>query len=281
MSNNNKNCILYLIRSSDEDLEMLNKSLELLQKNLLSSLKQDVDILIFHEKDFESYKDNVLKLKNMKFIEIEFKMPDYPKEIMDQIPTPYFPHPTHWQGPIAWNVSPGFSIGYRKMISFFFKDMIWLDELKNYNYCLRLDNDSYIWTKVPYDIFEVAQQKDSTYTTVRQAIQIDHPKVVEGLNNITKKWLLENNIETEINIDTIPNGKMYYTNIELLNLDWFRNNKNYKAFTDFIHENGFVYKFRWGDAPLRYLALNLFEKQNKIDYFQEFKYQHGAEFWCS
>ena len=32
----NKNCILYLLRSSTEDIEMFNKSISLVEKNLIS-----------------------------------------------------------------------------------------------------------------------------------------------------------------------------------------------------------------------------------------------------
>jgi mannosyltransferase len=63
-------------------------------------------------------------------------------------------------------------------------------------------------------------------------------------------------------------------------MNWFRNNMNYQAFVKFVDDNGWIYSRRFGDAPLRYLALNLFEEQNKIDYFKGFKYQHGAEYWC-
>ena len=96
----------------------------------------------------------------------------------------------------------------------------------------------------------------------------------------SQKWLAQNNIETEVDIDTIPNGKMYYTNFELMKMDWFKHNKNYQAFVKFVDENGWIFSRRYGDAPLRYLTLNLFEKQEKIGHVHSFCYQHGGIFHC-
>ena len=51
------NCIIYLVRSSEKDVEEFNKSLRLLEENLLKYTAADV--LVFVEESFEKYKSKV------------------------------------------------------------------------------------------------------------------------------------------------------------------------------------------------------------------------------
>ena len=51
------NCIIYLVRSSEKDVEEFNKSLSLLEENLLKHTTADV--LVFVEESFEKYKSKV------------------------------------------------------------------------------------------------------------------------------------------------------------------------------------------------------------------------------
>lgn len=90
------NCIIYLVRSTDEDVEMLNQSLALLEENLLK-FTSNTDVLIFVENTFTDYKDKVQTNLDLKYYLVEFDTPDYPEEIANQIPE-FFPHPTHGNG---------------------------------------------------------------------------------------------------------------------------------------------------------------------------------------
>ena len=59
------NCIIYLVRSSEKDVEEFNKSLSLLEKNLLAFTKY-TDVIVFVEDSFDEYKSKVdtnLKLR--------------------------------------------------------------------------------------------------------------------------------------------------------------------------------------------------------------------------
>ena len=51
------NCIIYLVRSSEKDVEEFNKSLGLLEENLLKYTAADV--LVFVEESFEKYRSKV------------------------------------------------------------------------------------------------------------------------------------------------------------------------------------------------------------------------------
>jgi hypothetical protein len=79
------NCIVYLVRSSAEDVEMFNRSLDLLEKNLLAFTK-DTDVLVYVEESFEEYMSSVKTNLKLRYETITFEVPDYPEEIANQIP---------------------------------------------------------------------------------------------------------------------------------------------------------------------------------------------------
>lgn len=269
---NMKNCIVYLLRSSIEDVEMLNKSLNLLEMNLLR-FTSNYDVIIFHENTLGDLKQLINSNLNIKYQEISIEQPNYSEEVQLKIPK-FFPHPTHGEGPIAWG-HPGFSIGYRNMCRFFSGEFHNLPILKNYKYYLRLDSDSYILSPLNYDIFKYADFVDLVYGYCEPAVQIDNPKVVEGLNRFTKEYLQARNINTYHDIDLIPEGKMFYTNFELGKVDWFINSEYIRYYNE-IDRSGNIYIRRWGDAPIKYLGVTLFCEPEKVVPIRGFTYQHGA-----
>lgn len=252
-----KNCILYLVRTSIEDLADLNESLNLLYSNLLKYTTAEV--LVFHESSFTEFKNDVQY--PVIFHEIEFNLPKYTEEILRKIPE-YFPHPTHGNGPIAYG-HPGFSMGYRHMCRFFSGEIYNHLEIKKYDYYLRLDTDSRIHTPLGYDIFEWAEKNNCEYGYIEPAVQYDNPKVIEGLWNL---------FDTDI-----PEGLMYYTNFELAKTSFFLS-KEYQSFYKKIDESGGIYIHRWGDAPIKYLGVNMFMNKDKVKPVRGFTYQHGATY---
>lgn len=271
-----KNCILYLVHNPT--IDQLNDSLRLVSENVLPSIKEECDIILFHEADFN--KKNVLPISNiisqrdsyryrLIFYEITFRIPEYPEEIRTKIPE-YFPHPTH-----AHLGHKGFTIGYRHMCRFFSGGLYELPIMNIYDYYLRLDSDSFIHTKIDYDIFEFMKSGNYNYGYIAPAVQYDNPKVVGGLWAEVEKWINDNAIETKMPLSAIPDRKMYYTNFELAKVSWFQRG-GYKALFDHIDSTGGIYTGRWGDAPIKYLGVNLFMPQSELMAMSGFTYQHGA-----
>jgi len=268
-----KNCITYLVRASDQDIDHFNRSLDLIEKNLLPFCR-DVDIIVFHEKDLAPFKNKISSNIPLIFKEIEFILPEYNKDIKDEIPE-FYPHPTHGNGPIAYG-HKGFPMGYRHMCRFFFSEIF--NHISEYKTYMRLDTDSFILDPVNHDIFEWFNTQGFVYSYIAPAIQIDEQKVCEGLNEVVNKWIKENNIQTISSIDKIPNGTLYYTNFEIGNIQWFLEDEKVVLFSKFINDSGKIFSKRWGDAPLRYLQINLFCEKNKISPVHGIHYQHGATY---
>lgn len=267
-----KNCILYLVRTSTDDLAMLNKSLGLAEANVLSSVKGKTDIILFHEKSFDQeYRKRVRPVANgiILFQEIEFKLPEYPEETKRKIPALY-PHPTH--------AHSGFSMGYRHMCDFFAGSLYEQPVLQDYEYYLRLDTDSFILSKIPYDIFGWMKAHACEYGYIEPALQQDHPKVIERLWDETRQWLQTHAVKTYKPLEAIPEGRMFYTNFELGKVSSFSEGSNYYQFYRFIRSTGNIFIKRWGDAPIKYLGVNLFIKPETVCPVRGFIYQHGATY---
>ena len=247
------------MRSSEEDVENFNRSLSLVEENVVPTT-DDFDVIVFCEPSFEDLKSKVNTNLNLIYQTVEFNIPDYPQEIKDNIPE-FFPHPTHGNGPVAWG-HPGFPMGYRHMCRFFSGQMYEFDILKQYDYYLRLDTDSYIITKIPYDIFELAKQKEIYYGFIK--IEDDNPKVVEGLwETVNEKYP-----------NDLPKGLMFYTNFELGKVSWFLTSE-YMNFYNYLDKTGGIYTKRWGDAPIKFLGISLLMDQRNISQIGGFVYNHG------
>jgi len=283
-----KNCILYLVRTSKEDLDGLNQSLLLLEKNVLPFCKTKVDIILFHEDTFDEKYQKSVRMSNYAeiiFQKVIFQIPNYSKEIIEKIPQ-FFPHPTHAKdGPYGESYfkekgyyHQGFSLGYRHMCRFFTGFIYEQEVLKDYEYYLRLDTDSFIHTPINYDIFDWAQKNECEYGFIQQAVQQDNPKVIIGLWNTVKEWIENSHIKTILNFSEIQNGKMFYTNFELAKVRSFSEGSNYYKFYKFIDSGGGIYIKRWGDAPLKYIGVNLFIDSKYIKPVHGFLYQHGATY---
>ncbi len=68
---------------------------------------------------------------------------------------------------------------------------------------------------------------------------------------------------------------IYYTNFEICNIKWFMG-EAYMKFFDYIDQIGGIYTGRWGDAPIRYIGVQMLMNGNeKFDFSQSIPYRHG------
>ena len=248
-----KNAIVYLVRSTEYDLNLLYKSIDLLKNNFIGLNK--IDIIIFHEESLTPFL-NIIKTfySNIIFQKIIFELPDYYKSynILQNFPHPFVPNMY-------------FPIGYRHMCRFFSGEIFKLPIIQNYDNYLRLDTDSFI-NNIDFDLFDFIEKNNIYYGYIEQGVQYDEPGVTKGLWNLAKSIKPDQNIEE---------NKMYYTNFEVCNVKWF-NSQDYMSFYKKIDENGGIMTHRWGDAPIRYLGVNMFMNKENIYGFDNIGYQHGS-----
>ncbi|GAA97603.1 glycosyltransferase family 15 protein [Mixia osmundae IAM 14324] len=71
----------------------------------------------------------------------------------------------------------------------------------------------------------------------------------------------------------------FWTNFEIGDLRFFRS-VSYQNFFKALDDTGHFYTERWGDAPVRTLALALLAGREKVHYFEDFAYNHDFFTHC-
>ena len=64
----------------------------------------------------------------------------------------------------------------------------------------------------------------------------------------------------------------YYNNFEICDFDFFLRQDIVKM-TDWMVDTLGIYRYRWGDAPLRYMTLSIFARTDQI-LMRDFEYRH-------
>jgi alpha 1,2-mannosyltransferase len=258
-----KATILYLARSKRGDIENLKHSLSLLDINFND--KFNYPVIIFHEDFNESLLEDIQKStrSNLKFEKVDFQVPDFLKN--EAIPE--FIYVDGFE----------FSIGYRHMCRFFSGLIYQNPALKGYDYYWRLDTDSFLLGKIDYDIFRFMQENDYLYGYM--CTGIDHPDVVNGIWDITKKYIEANDIKPTFLQKFTPGGIWdmtgFGTNFEISNLDFWHSSE-FKKYFDYLDHEGGIYKHRWGDNDIHFLAVSMFIPEDRIHKFEDIAYQHQS-----
>jgi sulfur relay (sulfurtransferase) DsrC/TusE family protein len=264
--------IVYLLNNNNKDILNFRKSFSLLYNNYYK--KFPCDIICFYEQDFPQIELSFLKHQlekiNIVFEPIEFMMPEYKPEVVSNIPE-YFPHPDFPE-------SVGFSIGYRHMCNFFAGDIFNNSVILKYKYILRLDTDSFIIEPIQYDIFDKLKENNALYGYIN--IQDDHPGVIKYLWEYSEKYFKSINKNKIFNKQLIKNhkNKVYYTNFEVCDVEWF-SSRDYQNYFKFINDSGGIYQYRWGDHSIRYIALNSLLEPDQMYFYHDIRYFHQKEYY--
>ena len=98
----------------------------------------------------------------------------------------------------------------------------------------------------------------------------DFVEVFVKRHNVTSNLVPENSSEP------VP---MYYNNFEVVDIKEYLSNALIRNFTREVWDSHMIYQRRWGDAPLRYLALQMaFGHQlNRLHYFCDVHYNHQMD----
>ena len=256
------NRIIYLLKNDDKEISMLSQSLRLLKDNLLP--KNNYPIVILHDEKISSEVfDNIKRLSGVTFdtILISFDTDEYKIHtvgVPDNIMVP--------------GVDRAFGLGYRHMCRLYSYGMYEIEELKDTNYYLRLDCDSYFVSPVEYDIFKVMENDDYIYGY--NNITMDNPLVCQNLWEVSEEY--SKSVTTKKSFDKIGYLNMYYTNFEIAKFEWFKNTEYRNYFNMIDNENG-IYKWRWGDAVIKFIGIEMFLDDNKKKQFI-LPYRHGNIF---
>jgi len=265
--------IVYLLNNNHKDILNFRQSFPLLYNHYYKQFP--CDIICFYEQDFPQTELSFLKSQlhnniNILFEPIRFSVPEYKQETLCDIPQ-YFPHPD-------FPASIGFSMGYRHMCRFFAGDIFKNKIISKYKYIWRLDTDSFILEPIRYDVFNKLQENNALYGYIN--IQDDHPGVIKYLWEYSQTYFESINKNKIFHKESIQNHKnrVYYTNFEVCDVEWFSSH-DYQNYFKFIDDSAGIYKYRWGDHSIRYIALNSLLEPNQMYFYHDIRYFHQKEYY--
>jgi mannosyltransferase len=123
-----------------------------------------------------------------------------------------------------------------------------------------MDTDSLLCSPIDTDLFE--EMKKNNYVYGYRADAYDPAYVVRRLYDYTEEFVRENQIQLPKHFKFPPPDQrelvpIYYNNFEVIDIKQYMANPILMNFTEQVYQSGEIYRKRWGDAPLRFLGLNI------------------------
>jgi hypothetical protein len=216
------------------------------------------DIIIFHTGyPFKAHLQAVTNVtkRHVIFYNVDIAFSSFPDGF-----DPYFTDP-NWTKRGKWN--------YQHMCRFWFKLVLDIPLVLEYEYLMRLDDDSKI-TGVWYNVFELMENKKAIYFANTEGE--DSGKGLPGLMNLKtftfyyqKKYrLTPKNPSRFVRAFDIPDHiRYYYNNFDVIKVEFFRRSE-IRQWIDAVDNTYGIFKYRWGDAVLRYITTALFATSDQI-----------------
>tara|TARA_Y100000992_G_scaffold67978_1_gene42269 strand:+ start:211 stop:1011 length:801 start_codon:yes stop_codon:yes gene_type:complete len=152
--------------------------------------------------------------------------------------------------------------GFNKMCRFYSFPVY--KYLQEYDYAMRLDDDSFIETEIKYDIFEDMHKNNLDYGYVRRKKDI-HKPTIKTFVPFCKKYF---------NKELYP-VQNFYNNFHVSRIN-FWNNPEIKVFFDAVEETGNIKNQRWGDSNIQAVCVKNWSSKEKIKAYTDFVYMHGS-----
>lgn len=174
----------------------------------------------------------------------------------------------------------GGSVTYRNMCrfqsGFFFRHEL----LQPYKYYWRVEPGVDYFCNLDYDPLLFMQDNNKTYgfTIITEELQPTVPSLWEAVYDFMTEnagLIPQNNT---VNFVTNDRGDsynfcQYWSNFEIADLDFWREER-YLRFFDFLDRRGGFYYERWCDGPIRSIALSLFARKEQLHFFNDIGYRH-------
>lgn len=222
--------------------------------------KDVYDFIIFHE-------DSMLPEQR---VIIQQGVPEMPIKFIN-VQKDFEPAPIPQRGRWSWchDLSLVWGIGYRHMCKFWFDGF--LKYVNDYKYVIRIDDDCII-KEFPRDMLLDMEKKNIHYITPWMDDDFrEYPPVYIGLEECLSTFCRESGREGRIITKGSP-----YTNISLIDIEYFKNLDLFKKWCDIVDSDNGIYVSRWGDNWLWGLFLKNFLSSEEWAEDKRIKYYHGS-----
>lgn len=238
---------------------------------------QGNDVIICHEGDFDAEAQQFYtnKYKGLRFFLLTGNnWAAVPPSAADR---------RSWVTPSTW---PPFGVGYRKMIRWWFVRVWPAMHALGYTHVMRLDDDSFLLSRIPYNVFDFMASAGFTYAyrnIARESGETDGQFYafvrryyhVAGLNSTG--WLLDACPGATSIADFTPSfcGEMFgvYNNFFVSEVAfWMR--EDVQHFINSVDRSGRMFTHRWNDLILQSVAVQLFCPRERVHRFLGWGYAH-------
>ena len=163
-------------------------------------------------------------------------------------------------------------ISYRHMCRFNAIKVYEQPILDGLEFYWRLDTDSRLLRPIGYDVFIRMKTLGKIHGYIWK--KYDGKDCVLGLWSTARRYCETANLQPYF-FDQWPNARVYYNNFEISRVDFWRSEPVQK-YLDHIDRLGGIYYLRWGDNPIKAIAVSVFLPENKTHYFDDIGYAHDG-----
>lgn len=241
-------------------LSKLNKSLDLLYTNYVHQFPTDVIIFYdrWHPPDPETMAELQRNRPHLQFKSLDEKWWSLPYGLQS------------WEH-MLWS-RPAFSIGYRFMMRWFAMLIWYYLDAEGYTHCMRLDDDSYILSKITYNLFDYMRDNKKRYG-FRMPV---HEGGGEEFDGLIDKYLVEHPNATSqelIHLYKQERGVAFYNNFFLADVSFFVTPPA-STLLRIIDESKLIFTQRTGDLVIQSAVVRLFLPPEEVHWFRDWTYEH-------
>jgi alpha 1,2-mannosyltransferase len=177
----------------------------------------------------------------------------------------------------------GGSVSYRHMCRFFSGFLHQHPLVKNYDFVMRLEPDVDFYCDLDYDIFKFIQDNNKSYGF--NMIPKEIPETIPSLFPLVlhyAKYRRVNSTLARFFMDPQTydyNNYHFWTNFEVTKLSFMRS-PEYQEYFNYIDSWHGFHLERWGDAPVKSLAIGLFLNYSDVHFFNDIGYRHSSMARC-
>jgi len=248
-------------RQAITGLSKLNKSLELLYTNYAYDFPTDV--IIFYDSMNLPDADTMTALqRNRPYLQFR---------PLDEKKWWSLPHGLQTWQHYFWK-RPAFSIGYRLMMRWY-AVLIWFYLYgEGYTHCMRLDDDSYILSKIKYNLFDYMRDNKKKYAFVQPVYEPGGDEF-DGLVNKYLKEYPTSVSQESVDLYNQDRGVGFYNNFFMADVTFFMTPPA-SSFLDIVDASKLIFTHRLGDLVIQSAVARLFLSPKEVHWFRDFTYEH-------
>mmetsp|Transcript_37888 Transcript_37888/g.67912 ORF Transcript_37888/g.67912 Transcript_37888/m.67912 type:complete len:445 (+) Transcript_37888:51-1385(+) len=175
--------------------------------------------------------------------------------------------------------SGGRGLGYGLMIRWNMRTLFEHPAIQSLQFILRMDTDSRILSPLSFDPLMVMYTERPRKRYAYHCGSFENPEFSEGMNDFVAKYMREKQVVSPWENFHPARGypvAMPYNNIEIVDVEWWRS-QPVQQYVDAVDRSLNIWYHRWGDAPIRGMAISLFLHEDELLHLDDFRYSHPAD----